>query len=74
MKDSMKLKNTAELNSLTCKELEVELLALRKHQFTLRMKKASGALDKTHFVTLVRKAIARVKTIMTEKAGDSHVK
>lgn len=62
------MKNTKELKSLTLDELQRELLSLRKEQFTLRMKKASGALDKTHFVTMVRKAIARVKTIMTEKA------
>jgi len=63
------MKNTNELRKLTLEELKSELLTLRKEQFTLRMKKASGALDKTHFVTMVRRAIAKVKTIMTEKAG-----
>lgn len=62
------MKNTNELKNLTLDELQTELLSLRKEQFTLRMKKASGALDKTHFVRVVRKAIAKVKTIMTEKA------
>lgn len=68
------MKDTKELKNLTLEELQTELLSLRKKQFTLRMKKASGALDKTHFVTMVRRAIAKVKTIMTEKAGTSHVK
>lgn len=63
------MKDTSELQKMTVDELQTELLSLRKEQFTLRMKKANGALDKTHFVTLVRKAIARVKTIMTEKGG-----
>lgn len=63
------MKNTNELKKLTLEELKSELLTLRKEQFTLRMKKASGALDKTHVVTMVRRAIAKVKTIMTEKAG-----
>ena len=63
------MKNTNELKKLTLEELKAELLALRKEQFLLRMKKASGVLDKTHFVTMVRRSIARVKTIMTEKAG-----
>ncbi len=67
------MKNVNELRELTLDELQTELLSLRKEQFTLRMKKASGALDKTHFVTVVRRAIAKVKTIMTEKAGTSHV-
>ncbi len=62
------MKNTNELRKLSLEELQAELLTLRKEQFSLRMKKANGALDKTHFVTMVRKAIAKVKTIMTEKA------
>lgn len=66
------MKNTSELNKLTLDELQTELLALRKEQFTIRMKKASGALDKTHIVKIVRRAIAKVKTIMSEKAGISH--
>ena len=67
------MKNTNELKNLTIDELKTELLVLRKEQFTLRMRKASGVLDKTHFVTMVRKSIARVKTIMAEKAETSHV-
>lgn len=62
------MKNTNELRKLSLDELKTELLSLRKEQFALRMKKASGALDKTHLITMVRKAIAKVKTIMTEKA------
>ena len=67
------MKQTNELKKMTTDELQTELLSLRKDQFTLRMKKANGSLDKTHLVTIVRKAIARVKTIMTVKAGTSHV-
>lgn len=68
------MKKIAELRKLNCEELKTELLSLRKDQFTLRMKKANGTLDKTHHITMVRKAIARVKTMMTEKAGESHDK
>ena len=67
------MKDAIELKKMTKDELQVELLSLRKDQFNLRMKKANGSLDKTHTVTQVRRAIARVKTIMTEKAGMSHV-
>ncbi len=66
------MKNAIDLNKMTSDELQTELLALRKEQFNLRLKKANGALDKTHTIRGVRKAIARVKTIMTEKAGTSH--
>ena len=67
------MKKTNELRIMTDDELNEELLSLRKSQFNLRMKKASGALDKTHVVANVRRAIARVKTMMTEKAGTTDV-
>lgn len=66
------MKKINELREMNSEELNTELLSLRKDQFTLRMKKANGALDKTHHITMVRKTIARVKTLMTEKAGKSH--
>lgn len=63
------MKESAELRSMSKEELETELLALRKAQFNQRLKKASGALDQVHMIKNVRRAIARVKTIMTEKVG-----
>lgn len=63
------MKKIEELRNLSIDELQTELLALRKEQFNLRMKKASGSLDKTHLITMVRKSVARVKTMLTEKAG-----
>ena len=63
------MKKIDELRNLTIEELQAELLSLRKEQFNLRMKKASGSLDKTHLITLVRKSVAKVKTMLTEKAG-----
>ena len=63
------MKNNSELREMSADELNTELLALRKEQFTLRLRKANGTLDKTHLVSRVRKEIARIKTIMTEKAG-----
>ena len=64
---------TKDIKDMTVDELQAELLILRKEQFTLRMKKAIGTLDKKHLVTIVRKNVARVKTMMTQKAGISHV-
>jgi large subunit ribosomal protein L29 len=63
------MKKIDELRNLTVEELQTELLSLRKEQFNLRMKKASGSLDKTHLITMVRKSVAKVKTMLTEKAG-----
>ena len=67
------MKDKQELKSMSVSELQNELISLRQDQFKLRMKKASGSLDKTHIVAQVRKAIARVKTMMTEKAGATDV-
>ncbi|HAT2067451.1 TPA: 50S ribosomal protein L29 [Legionella pneumophila] len=63
------MKKIDELRNMSVEELQNELLSLRKEQFNLRMKKASGSLDKTHLITMVRKSVAKVKTILTEKAG-----
>jgi len=58
-----------ELKSMSTNELEESLLTLRKEQFQLRLKQATGALEKTHLIKNVRRSIARIKTILTEKAG-----
>lgn len=63
------MKIVEELRQLSKDELQSKLLELRKEQFTLRMKKSSGALEKTHLVRIVRKSIAKVKTLLTEKVG-----
>ena len=56
----MKEKNVEELND--------ELLNLKREHFTLRMQKASGQLESSHRLKEVRRDVARVKTILTEKA------
>lgn len=62
------MKSLEDLRKMTNEELEAEVMLLRKEQFTLRLKKANGELDKTHNVKNVRRSIARIKTIMVEKA------
>ena len=53
----------------TVDELGEELLRLRKEEFSLRMQFASGQLGQTHLVGETRRDIARVKTVMKEKAN-----
>lgn len=60
----------AELRNKSVEELKKELLDLLKQQFNLRMRKATGQLNQTHLMKQVRRDIARVKTVLTEKAGD----
>ena len=49
-------------------QLQDELLKLKKEQFNMRFRAASGSLEKTHRVGEVRTAIARIKTVLREKA------
>ena len=53
-----------------CEELNDELVNLLGEQFKLRMQTATGQLQQTHQAKQVRRDIARVKTILTEKAGE----
>ena len=48
--------------------LQSELIKLRREQFSLRMQAASGQTVKSSDFGKVKKSIARVKTVMTEKA------
>lgn len=56
-----------ELREKSVAELQTQLNDLYKDQFNFRMQKSTGQLGQTHLVTNVRKDIARVKTIITEK-------
>ena len=62
--------DAADLREMAPDELKGELLRLRKEHFNLRMQRASGQLGQTHLVQETRRDIARVKTIMREKAHE----
>ena len=56
-----------ELRTKSEDELKDSLLGLRKEAFNLRFQKATGQLENTARVGQVRRDIARIKTILTEK-------
>ncbi len=58
-----------ELKEKSIEELNVELLELLREQFNYRMQASTGQMAQTHLLRTVRRNIARVKTIITEKAG-----
>ena len=60
---------TTELREKSTEELNQELLGLLKEQFNLRMRKSTGQLNQSHLLGNVRRDIARVKTVLTEKVG-----
>ncbi|SDG47924.1 LSU ribosomal protein L29P [Limimonas halophila] len=57
----------ADVRAKSVDELRRDLMALKKEQFNLRFQKASGQLENTGRVKQVRRDIARIKTILTEK-------
>ena len=60
----------SELRAKSSDELTKELLTLREEQFKLRMQRVTGQLGQTHLLQQNQRDIARVKTALTEKAGN----
>ena len=59
--EDLKTKSAAELNE--------ELVAAKKELFNLRFQNATNQLDNTARITEVRKNIARIQTVIAEKAN-----
>ena len=57
-----------DLRGKTAIELTEELLKLRREQFNLRMQRATGQMARPDQFGKVRKDVARVKTVLGEKA------
>ena len=60
-RDDLKSKNVEELNK--------ELVAAKKELFNLRFQNATNQLENTSIIKEVRRNIARIQSIMTEKAN-----
>ncbi len=58
----------SELRTKDVKELQEQLLALRQEQVNLRIQKALGQLSRPHRFQEIRRDIARIKTVLNEKA------
>ena len=56
-----------ELKGKTVEELQTDLVSAKKELFNLRFQNATNQLDNTARITVVRKNIARIRTIMTQK-------
>jgi large subunit ribosomal protein L29 len=59
--------NAAEIRDKSVDQLDDELLKLKKEQFNLRFQQASGQLENTSRMRVVRRTIARVMTIRKQK-------
>ena len=66
----MKIKNYVEdLKTKSAAELQEELVAAKKELFNLRLQNATNQLDNTSRIKEVRKNIARIQTLIAQKAN-----
>ena len=66
----MKLKEyKAELNAKSVEDLQSELVAAKKELFNLRFQNATNQLENTSRIKVVRKNIARIQTLIAQKAN-----
>ncbi|WP_017999563.1 50S ribosomal protein L29 [Paracoccus sp. N5] len=60
-----------ELKEKTPEQLREQLLSLKKEAFNLRFQQATGQLESTARMRAVRRDLARVKTILNQKAAEA---
>ena len=61
-------KYLADLRTKSAQELQSDLTAAKKELFNLRFQNATNQLDNTARIREVRKNIARIQTVLTQKA------
>jgi large subunit ribosomal protein L29 len=61
------MKKASDLRANTDDQLQDDLLQLKKEQFNLRFQRATGQLEGTARLKVVRRDIARIKTVMHER-------
>ena len=61
----------SDFKDLSLDQLDDQLLKLKKEQFNLRFQRASGQLENTARIRLIRRDIARLKTVASVKRAGS---
>ena len=64
-------KYVEDLNARSAGELAQDLVAAKKELFNLRFQNATNQLDNTARIKEVRKNIARIQTVITQKANEA---
>ena len=60
----------SDLRAMTDDQINDEVLKLKKEQFNLRFQRATGQLENTSRVRVVRRDVARAKTIVAQKRAE----
>ncbi len=63
--------NASELRDKTPDQLRDELVNLKKEAFNLRFQQAGGTMENTARMREVRRDVARVKTVLNQKAASA---
>lgn len=63
--------NATELRTKTPDQLRDELIALKKEAFNLRFQQATGQLENTARMRAVRRDVARIQTVLNQKAAQA---
>jgi large subunit ribosomal protein L29 len=58
-----------DLRKQSAQELDSQLIELRREEFNLRMQKGAGQQTQTHHFKRVRREIAQIKTLLTQKSA-----
>lgn len=62
--------NAQELREKSVEDLNGELIKQLEEQFKLRMQALTGQLNQSHLLKETRRNIARIKTVLNQKAGE----
>ena len=65
---------TADIRAMTPDQIDDEVLKLKKEQFNLRFQRATGQLENTARVRVVRRDIAQLKTVAAQKRAATKAK
>ena len=60
----------SEIRKMSVEDINKKIAENKTELFDLRMKQATGTLDKPHKINALRKDVARLKTVLTEKLND----
>ena len=57
---------TSEIRKMSKEDINKKITEIKTELFDLRMKQATGNLDKPHRINALRKDVARLKTVLNE--------
>ena len=60
----------SEIREMSIEDINKKIVELKNELFEMRMKQATGRLEKPHMINKLRKDVARLKTVLTEKSKD----